>query len=149
MSGNRSVPANILLPHIVHDDVAKAIDWLTCVFGFEEHYRYGNPAQPAGAQMRFAYAYFMLSSARPGRSTPAQLGAETQSLTVFVPDVEAHFQRAKAAGAQFFEELHVTEYGEHQYGAIDLAGHRWLFSNHARDVNPEEWGATVAHKSSI
>ena len=29
-------------------------------------------------------------------------------------------------------------------GAIDLDGHRWLFSRHARDVSPAEWGATIA-----
>jgi uncharacterized glyoxalase superfamily protein PhnB len=35
-------------------------------------------------------------------------------------------------------------YGEKQYGVEDLEGHRWLFSQHVRDVSPEEWGAKVA-----
>ena len=25
----------------------------------------------------------------------------------------------------------------------DLDGHHWLFSAHARDVSPDEWGATI------
>jgi len=41
------------------------------------------------------------------------------------------------------EELHEAIYGERQYGVEDLDGHRWLFSQHARDVGPEAWGATV------
>jgi uncharacterized glyoxalase superfamily protein PhnB len=40
-------------------------------------------------------------------------------------------------------------YGELQYGAEDLDGHRWLFSRHARDVNPADWGATVAHAAVL
>jgi uncharacterized glyoxalase superfamily protein PhnB len=42
------------------------------------------------------------------------------------------------------EELNETFYGERQYGAEDLEGHHWLFSRHARDVSPDEWGATIA-----
>jgi uncharacterized glyoxalase superfamily protein PhnB len=81
---------------------------------------------------------------RPGRATPAQVGHQTQSLTVFVDDVDAHFERAKAAGVKIVEDLHETVYGERQYGAEDLEGDRWLFSRHARDVSPDEWGATIA-----
>jgi predicted enzyme related to lactoylglutathione lyase len=64
-------------------------------------------------------------------------------LTVFVEDVEGHFQRAKAAGAKILEEPHETVYGEFQYAAEDLDGHHWLFARHARDLSPDAWGATV------
>ncbi len=47
-------------------------------------------------------------------------------------------------GAKIVEDLHETTYGERQYGAEDLDGHRWLFSRHVRDVAPNEWGAIVA-----
>ena len=64
---------------------------------------------------------------------------------MFVADVGAHYTRAKAAGATIVEELHETIYGERQYGACDLDGHHWLFSSHARDVSPAEWGATITN----
>ena len=144
MLKNRSVPADTVLPHLVYQDVAAAIFWLSKTFGFVENYRYGDPVN--GAQVHLGDAWIMLTSARPGRATPAQLGSETQSLTVFVADVDAHFQQAKSAGAKVVEDLHETIYGERQYGAEDLAGHRWLFSQHARDVSPEEWGARLATK---
>jgi predicted enzyme related to lactoylglutathione lyase len=86
----------------------------------------------------------MLKQAQEGNASPAQLGFATQSLTVFVEDLEGHFQRARAAGAKLLEDLHQTEYGELQYAAEDLDGHHWLFSRHARDISPGEWGATVA-----
>ncbi|MDQ2802792.1 MAG: VOC family protein, partial [Pseudomonadota bacterium] len=139
------VPTNIVLPHIVYQDVAAATSWLTEAFGFTEHYRYGEPGGPVnGAQMHLGDAWIMLERARDGRASPAQLGHHTQYLTVFVADVDAHLGRAKAAGAPIVEDLNETVYGERQYGVEDLEGHRWLFSRHARDVSPDEWGATVA-----
>jgi len=141
---NRSVPANVVLPHIVYESVADAIAWLAEVFGFREHFRYGPPDAPEGAQMHLGEAWVMLSSAREGRGSPARLRGWTQSLTVFVGDVEALFERAKAKGAKVVEDLHETEYGELQYGVEDLEGHLWIFSRHARDVRPEEWGAVVS-----
>ena len=65
-------------------------------------------------------------------------------LTVIVEDVDVHCRRAKREGATIWEELHETVYGEKQYSVEDLDGHRWLFSQHARDVDPKEWGATVS-----
>ena len=144
MLKNRFVPADIMLAHIVYRDVARALAWLSTTFGFVEHYRYGDPEAPSGAQMHLGDAWIMLGRARPGRASPAQAGCDTQSLTVFVDDVDAHIERAKLADARIVEDLHETMYGERQYGVEDLEGHHWLFSRHARDVSPEEWGATVA-----
>jgi uncharacterized glyoxalase superfamily protein PhnB len=144
MLKNRSVPADVVLPHITYQNVAEALVWLTEVFGFTEHYRYGEPGgRVEGAQLHLGDAWIMINSARPGRASPAQVGHQTQSLTVFVEDVDAHFERAKSAGAKIVEELNETAYGERQYGVEDLEGHHWLFSRHARDVGPDEWGATT------
>jgi uncharacterized glyoxalase superfamily protein PhnB len=141
---NRSVPADTVLPHIVYEDLPRAIEFLTRAFGFQEHYRYGPPGNPQGAQLLLGNACIMVRTPRPGSNSPAQCGYLTQSITVFVEDVDAHYARAQtAAGARIVEELHETEYGERQYGVVDLEGHHWLFSRHARDVSPEEWGATT------
>ncbi len=92
-------------------------------------------------------AYIMLNTPREGRSeSPAKLGHLTQMLTIIVPDVEAHYTKTKREGATVWEELHETIYGERQYGVTDVEGHRWLFSQHARGVNPESWGATVVSR---
>jgi len=146
MATNRSVPTDSLLPHVAYPSVADAIVWLVRVFGFTEHYRYGGDGGDVrGAQLYLGNVFVMLHS-EPSQPTPAQLGYGTQSLTVFVDDVDAHFAKAKSEGAKIVEELHETEYGERQYGVEDLAGHHWLFSRHARDVSPEEWGAVLAKR---
>jgi uncharacterized glyoxalase superfamily protein PhnB len=139
---NRSLPTAIMLPHIVYGNVAEACQWLTRVFGFAEYYRHGQPV--SGIQMYLGDAFIMLSSPREVRSeSPAKLGYGTQMLTIIVADVEAHYGKTKREGAIIWEELHETVYGERQYGVTDLDGHRWLFSQHVRDVSPDAWGATI------
>jgi uncharacterized glyoxalase superfamily protein PhnB len=123
---NRSVPADVILPHIVYENLPAAIDWLTRVFGFSEHYRYGDPVQ--GAQLHLGNAYIMVRSARGLQKSPATLGFGTQSLTIFVADVGAQLRRAQAGAAKIVEELNVTAYGEQQFGVEDIEGHHWLFS---------------------
>lgn len=145
MIHNRSVAADIMLSHIAYQNLPAAIAWLTEAFGFRERYRYGHPV--AGAQMTIGQACIMVRQAEPDQKSPAQLGYGTQSLSIFVEDVDALFEKAMAAGAKVREAPHETAYGEYQCAFEDLDGHHWLFSRHARDVSPEEWGATVAKDS--
>ena len=147
MIPNRSVPTDVVLPHITYRDVEEAISWLSGAFGFVEHYRYGNPV--SGAQMSVGNAWLMLSRARDQRAVPKLLGFATQSLTVFIENIEAHFEHARSYGVTIVEDLHETAYGELQYAAQDLDGHPWLFSRHARDTKPELWGATVASRAAM
>ena len=140
---NRSVPTNTILPHVIYRKLPEAIAWLTSVFGFMEHYRYGDPSSPSGAQMRAGQAWIMVRDARGSERAPAELGYGTQSLTIFIDDVENHYAHTQAAGAKIVEKPHVTEYGEFQYAVLDLDGHHWVFSCHARDADPTSWGAQV------
>ena len=146
MLTNQSVPVDTVLPHVTYKHLPEAMDWLGRTFGFVEHYRYGDPV--SGAQVRLANAYIMVRAARGDYRSPAELGFGNQSLTIFIEDVEPHFEHSKAAGAKIVEELHETEYGELQYGVEDLEGHHWLFSRHERDVSPDAWGATIAELRS-
>lgn len=144
MIPNRTVPTDTVLPHITYRNLDQAIPWLTRTFGFTEHYRYGDPI--SGAQLFAGRACIMVRTAKPESKTPAQLGYGTQSLTIFLEDVDTHFQHTKSAGATIVEDLHETAYGEFQYAALDLDGHHWLFSRHARDLSPDDWGAQLAKR---
>jgi uncharacterized glyoxalase superfamily protein PhnB len=101
MIENRSVPADILLPHIVYRDVAAAIQCLSSAFGFVEHYRYD---ESSSAQMHLGDAWIMVRQSTAWGSGSLATWLRTQSLTVFVEDVEAHYKRARAAGAKSIEE---------------------------------------------
>jgi uncharacterized glyoxalase superfamily protein PhnB len=143
MLTNRSVPAGALLPHVVYHDVTEAIAWLGRAFGFAEHYRYGDDPVD-GAQVYRDNAWIMLERARTGTATPAETRHLSQYLTLFVADLDAHYAHAVDAGVTIVELPSVTVYGEYQYVALDLAGHRWIISQHAQDVRPQDWGARVA-----
>jgi uncharacterized glyoxalase superfamily protein PhnB len=140
---NRTVPVDTVIPHIVYRDLPEAMAWLSRAFGFHERFRYGDG--PSGAQMHAGRAFIMVRGVRQladkTEETPATLGYGTQSLTIFVDDVGGHCTQAKAAGATIVEEPHETVYGEYQYAALDLDGHLWVFSRHAKDLRPEDWGA--------
>jgi uncharacterized glyoxalase superfamily protein PhnB len=60
-------------------------------------------------------------------ASPQSLGKTTQSLFVFVDDLDAHYQRAKAAGAEIVGEIE-SNYGFRRYRANDLEGHEWCFA---------------------
>ena len=66
---------------------------------------------------------------------------------VRVDDARAHCERARAHGARILMEPTDFEYGERQYEAGDLAGHRWTFCETPRDVASEEWGGTTQDAS--
>ena len=142
---NCSVPADIVLPHLVYRNVTQACQWLSRVFGFVEHYRYGDPV--SGIQMHLGPAWIMITGPRDGTESPLTLGLNTQMLTIFVADVDAHYARSSQQGAVVWEEPHETVYGERQYGVNDCDGHRWLFAQHARDIAPQQWGAAVASQT--
>jgi uncharacterized glyoxalase superfamily protein PhnB len=136
---NRSVPVDTVLPHVRYRDLPTAIDWLVKHFGFVEQYHYTDSAtgQICGAQLRLANAYVMVHPVKvPNASAPVEL-------TIFFDDVDAHHRKVKATGIRLAEQLHETVYGELQYAVQDLEGHLWIFSQHAKDLSPDQWGAKI------
>jgi len=64
-------------------------------------------------------------------------GANTQNMMVYVDDVDAHVERARAAGARIVSEPAVHDYGEDYwadrgYECVDLGGHHWWFYERLR-----------------
>lgn len=146
MAKNRSVPVDTVLPHVTYRDLPTAIDWLVKHFGFVEQYHYtdSSTGKISGAQLRLSNAYIMAHPAKvPNASTPAELGYNLQSLTIFFDDVDAHYRKVKSTGIRLVEQLHETVYGELQYAVQDLEGHLWIFSQHAKDLTPDQWGAKI------
>ena len=66
--------------------------------------------------------------------SPAATGGTTQGIYVHVDDVHAHYERAKAAGAEIVVALEETPYGSREYVARDLEGHLWSFGSYAPDI---------------
>jgi hypothetical protein len=64
---NRSVPTDIVLPHVYYHDVDEAVAWLKVVFGFSEHYRYGDQSAFSGARIHLGNAWIIVQRARGQR----------------------------------------------------------------------------------
>jgi uncharacterized glyoxalase superfamily protein PhnB len=98
--------------------------WLQEAFGFEEHAVYEGPdGTLAHAELRLGSGILMIGS---GPDTE-----EPFSLYVTVADIDAHYERAVAAGAEMVRPLRDTDYGSREYGARDLDGHVWYFGTYA------------------
>ena len=134
-----------IYPYLLYHSCEDALDWLSRAFGFEETLRYtGEGGYVNHAEMRLADARIFMGNPGEGYRNPKEQGGETIGLYVYVDDVDAHFERAKAAGAAIREEPTDQEYGERRYTAYDPEGHCWYFATPIKQVAPEEWGATVA-----
>jgi len=134
---------------VYYREPAEMIDWLCKAFDFEvqlkvvgeggriEHSEliYGNPGE----------GLIMVGGERFGENafrgvdmkSPMSVGCNTQGLMVHVEDVDAHCERARAAGAKIIDEPSVHDYGEdywadRSYGALDPEGHMWWFTQRLR-----------------
>jgi uncharacterized glyoxalase superfamily protein PhnB len=134
-----------ITPYLLYEDVDAALSFLSKAFGFKEVLRYtGEAGYVNHAEMRIGDGKIYLGDPGDHYRNPKKLGNETVGIYVIVDDVDAHFERAKAAGAEIREEPTDQEYGERRYTAVDPEGHHWYFAQPIREVAPEEWGATAA-----
>jgi uncharacterized glyoxalase superfamily protein PhnB len=128
----------------LYEDVVAAIDWLGAAFGFRERMRIPGPAgDVAHAEMVLADGLIMMGCPGPEYKSPKRMGQVTQHLYVYVDDVNAHFERARKAGAKIIEEPKDQFYGDRRYGAEDPEGHCWYFAEHVRDISAEELKAAA------
>lgn len=130
---------------VFYDDAGAAIDWLCKAFGFEVRLKVeGEGGRIEHSELTFRDGVIMVGSIDKGPDrghckSPRSLGgANTQSLCVYVDDVDAHCQRARDAGAQILREPATDDYGDEyganrSYEALDLEGHHWWFMRVARD----------------
>jgi uncharacterized glyoxalase superfamily protein PhnB len=135
---NRSIPSSTVIPVLIYPDVRAAVAWLEAAFGFAERVRIGEDHR---AQLSFGDGAVIVGDVRHAQRPPRP-GEVTHSVMVRVDDARAHCEHARAHGARIRMEPTDFEYGERQYGAEDLAGHYWTFSETLADVAPEEWGGT-------
>jgi uncharacterized glyoxalase superfamily protein PhnB len=134
-----------ITPYLLYEDVAAALEWLNRAFGFEETLRFtGEDGYVNHAEAWLGDAAIYLGDPGDQYKNPKRLGQETVGLYVLVADVDAHYDHAKAAGAEILEEPTDQVYGDRRYSARDLEGHHWYFAQQIRQPAPEEWGATVS-----
>ena len=123
-----------IFPFMRYEDAARAIDWLEQAFGFQCQLRVPGPdGTIAHAELRLGNGVIMLGSFKDddlGLTSPRDLARVTQGIYVALEDIDAHYRRARAAGAEIVRELTDTEYGSREYLARDPEGHLWSFGTY-------------------
>jgi PhnB protein len=130
---NRTMPACTIIPELVYDDVTEARRWLCEVFGLVERWHAGDHR----AQLSLGDGTIAITEPGTSRALAGRV-----SLVIRIDDADAHCRRARERGATIVAEPQDYPYGERQYTAQDLAGHRWCFSQSIADMAPEDWGGT-------
>ncbi|TDD66953.1 VOC family protein [Actinomadura rubrisoli] len=108
-------------PLISYSDPGKAIEWLERAFGFTPHEVFKDEqGNFVHTEMSYDTGIFMFNKGKPG----------TSALYVAVDDPDAHYARAKAAGAEIFREPADQDYGSREYAALDPEGNEWYFGTY-------------------
>lgn len=132
MSDSESTQPNIF-PSLTYDDASAAVEWLCRAFGFTKRLIVPGPnGSIAHSELSLGPGVIMVSSAKPDieRVSPRSLPAVHQALSVRIDDPDAHYARAKAAGASILQELKDEDHGSRGYMAQDLEGHHWYFGTY-------------------
>jgi uncharacterized glyoxalase superfamily protein PhnB len=130
-----------IYPCLGYRDAKAAIRWLGEAFGFEERMVHpGEDREVAHAELSLGPGIIMLGSASDdmAKADADPLTADGEldfsripfALYVAIEDVDAHCERARAAGAEIIREPNDTDYGSREYCARDLEGNVWSFGTY-------------------
>jgi uncharacterized glyoxalase superfamily protein PhnB len=135
---NRSMPPGAFIPELAYPDVAAAAAWLCMAFGFEERLRIGTHR----IQLVFGGGAMVVTEEASRREAGPRDpdAAPGHRVMVRVADVNRHHERAAKCGATILSPPADHPFGERQYAAEDLGGHRWVFSQSIADIDPRDWG---------
>jgi uncharacterized glyoxalase superfamily protein PhnB len=129
-------PPATVWPTLRARDARGLIRFLTEAFGFEETVVYGD--QPDGSGDTVVHAQLswplgggiMLGSVRDDGPDGWSIEPGSAGCYVVTDDPDALHERAVAAGARVFQELHDTDYGSRDFAVLDPEGNRWSFGTY-------------------
>ncbi len=121
-------------PYLLYEDAAREVEYLERAFGFKER------RATTGAAGRTHYELLlgeeglvMLGQMGESFRSPRSLGVQPPSMVhVYVDDVDALHERAKAAGAEV-TELETAPVGDRRFTATDPEGQLWVFAQRVND----------------
>ena len=123
-----------ITPYLVVDGAEKIIRFVREAFGAQPLFE--PMARPDGkimhSEFKIGDSVVMISDA----SERAQ--ATSDMLYLYVPNVDAVYQKALKAGGKSLMEPMDQFYGDRSGSVMDPAGNRWFIATHVEDVSPAE-----------
>ncbi len=134
--------------HLVLDDAAKAIEFYKKAFGARERMRMPGPGNKmVHAEVEIGDSVFMLADEMdpmPGQpgvyKSPKAAGFATGVMFLYLPNVDAAFDRAVKAGCIVRTPCTDMFWGDRMGQVIDPFGHTWGLATHTEDLTPQEVG---------
>jgi len=125
----KSVTRTQVIPYIFYRDVPAALQWLSRAFGFIERMDTQTPSDGMHGEMLVGDQLIMMGQGRSQlrMQSVSDTKVATQGVFVFIADVDAHYERARAAGAQIDKPPEDLPYGR-SYTVRDFDGHPWFFT---------------------
>lgn len=136
---------------VCYRDPIAALKWLEAAFGFEPRIVVLSPDDTL-VHAELGYREGVIGVGKvwsENHAAPADVGGKnTQSVHIQLrEDVDAHFERAKAAGAKILLPPTDQPYGDRNYIAKDLEGHVWSFGQTISGFERGEFDATHGAKT--
>ncbi len=130
-----------LTPYLITKGAADAIAFYKKALNATQTMRLASPdGRVMHAELSIAGSRVMLADEFPemGAISPTTLKGTTVGFYVAVPNVDAAFAQAIAAGGTVVKEVADQFYGERMGTFLDPFGHKWSIATHIEDVAPEE-----------
>jgi PhnB protein len=128
-------------PYLHVDGGEAAIDFYSKVLGAKERMRMPSPGGKIGhAELEIGNSLIMLADEFPDRGVlgPKSVGGTPVTISVYVEDVDAVFDRAIEEGAASLRPVEDQFYGDRTGSFEDPFGHHWSVATHVEDVPPAE-----------
>jgi PhnB protein len=137
------VPAgyHTITPYLIVNGAARAIDFYKKALGAVELFRLPTPDGKVGhAEIKVGDSIIMVADEMKemGYLGPKARGGTSVFILVYVPNVDATFKKALAAGGKVAKPLKDQFYGDRSGTFTDPFGHEWTVATHIEDVSPEE-----------
>jgi PhnB protein len=132
-----------MTPHFIFDNAAQAIDWYKKALGAEENSRSAGPdGKIIHAELQIGNSRFMLNDVMGGGKSAKAYGGSPISMWIYVPDCDALFNRAVAAGAHVapgpMGQMTDQFWGDRSGTFTDPYGYQWSIATHKEDLTREE-----------
>jgi len=120
-------------PYLTVDDASILIDFLKSAFNAQVKYEMKDEkGNIRHAEVSVGDSILMIGQARD------EWKPRPMTLYLYVPDVDALYKSALAAGATSLQEVTNQFYGDRSGGVQDPQGNYWWIATHVEDVSPEE-----------
>jgi PhnB protein len=120
-------------PYMTVENAANQIDFLKRAFKVELKYAMKDEkGNIRHAEVVMGDSVLMIGQARD------EWKPRPMTFYLYVPDVDALYKSALAAGAKSLQEVTTQFYGDRSGGVEDPQGNYWWIATHVEDVSPEE-----------